>query len=651
MDTLTSEDGDGTIEEWLPFGYDWRLSLEKTLDEGAFWESEGEVVELMEEVDDLASNSKTGKVTIVAHSMGGLLGKALIQRLEESGLEHLVDAFIMVGTPQLGTPQAVASLLHGEQPLEMELFVRSHVFRSIARNMGSAHALLPSEAYFEVPGIPAPITFSESADFTEEWRTRWGSDIQSSSAFTEFLTGTGVSRTRPTETNLSQPEILRGSVVEEAEDLHSELDTYEFPSHIRVVQIAGWGLPTMESIEYKKKHLIFNGYEPHFTVEGDRTVVYPSALLEGNEKYFFDLAVYNALDNTSDFQHRNLTSAPPIQSAVNSILRGGEVLSTYLKTLKPDPGNVPDQLLVSTKSPVVLGVFDSQGNFTGIDPNQNLDSEVMEVIEEIPGSIFISSGEDQYIFLPKEGSYSFKFKGTGSGHATVETSTFSGDATTHVATYTDIPVTSSTEATFELNADQPENTLIQVDTDGDGATDATVTPDGYTPPPSEPTIAELIGALRMHIQGLDIKPKLKDNLLKKITKIEQKIEKQTQKKSKILDNLKISISKKASKGKIDSMSAAEITSLLEELEASIATFPLDSALIQDLRTKVSTLVTTAKIKANLLKRVDRLEKMTGLLLSLERLTIMITSKAGQGKISDADAQVLLNLLAEVESAL
>jgi len=115
--------------------------------------------------------------------------------------------------------------------------------------------------------------------------------------------------------------------------------------------------------------------------------------------------------------------------------------------------------------------------------------------------------------------------------------------------------------------------------------------------------------------------------------------------------LKISISKKASKGKIDSMSAAEITSLLEELEASIATFPLDSALIQDLRTKVSTLVTTAKIKANLLKRVDRLEKMTGLLLSLERLTIMITSKAGQGKISDADAQVLLNLLAEVESAL
>lgn len=650
MNVLVDEN---TIRAWKPFAYDWRLPLQKTVDEGAFWESEGEVVELVATIEDLAQESKTGKVTIVAHSMGGLLGKTLIKRLEENGQAELIDNFVMVGTPQLGTPEALAALLHGHEPLEMELFMRSHVFRSIARNMESAYSLLPSEAYFNVSGIPAPITFNESADFTEEWRTVWGTEINTPTELREFLTGTGVIRTRPNENNLAQPEVLRDTLVENVEVFHTGLDSYEFPSHIRVVQVAGWGLPTIESIEYKKKHLIFDGYEPHFTVEGDQTVVYPSALtVVSDEKYFFNLATYNALDDEVDRQHRDLTSAPPVQAVINSVLRETTISNTYIKTSKPDPGDLADQLLVSTKSPVILGVYDIEGNFTGVNPDQDLDSEVLEISEDIPGSVFISSGEDQYIFLPKEGSYTFKFKGTGSGPATVETSTFSSDTVTPVATYTDIPVTLETEATFIINTEVPQETIIEVDANGDGTPETTVAPDGYVPPPpSEPTIAELIATLKTKIQSLDIKPKLKENLLKKVGKIELKIEKQKERKSRVLENLEAAIAKKAAKGKIDTMSAAEITALLEELEASVAVFPLDSVLIQELRGKITNLATTPKIKTNLLKRVDRLEKMTGLLISLERLTAVITTKGVKGKIPDADVQVLLDLLTEIEGGL
>lgn len=652
MDELSTDEGNGTIQDWVPFAYDWRFSLEKTLEEGAFWESEGELVNLVHTVENLASESKTGKVTIVAHSMGGLLAKALIKELEEVyGEAEIVDSLIMVGTPQLGTPEAIAALLHGREPVEMELFVRSHIFRSIVRNMGSAHALLPSQEYFNIPGMPAPITFNTSADFTEDWRNEWGTDVDTFSEFHEFLTGTGSVRERPSETNLAVPEVLREDLVSEADIFHSELDQYELPSHLRVVQIAGWGLPTLESIEYKKKHLLFDGYEPHFTREGDITVVYPSALSSEGETYYLNLNQYR-YPNGKGAQHRDLLSTEPVHSTIDRILRNQLVSDIeHLTDAKPNVFDTEDQLLISTKSPVVLGVLDSEGNFTGVDQNQDTNSEALEVVEEIPGSTFIAYGDDQYIFLPKEGSYTFKFKGTGSGPATVETSVLEGDTQSVVATHTDIPVTSETEATFVVDSEALDETLIEVDTNGDGTIDASVTPDGYVPPTVEPTVAELIGELKVQISNLDISQKLKNNLLKRIGKIEQKIEKQKQRKSKVLERLKDSVNKNAGKGNIDATSANEVTSLVNELEESVAIFPLNPDLIQELRTKVTGLTATTKLKNNLLKRIDRLEKMTGLLLALERLSVVIGNKVAQGKIPDTDAQELLNLLSEIEGAL
>ncbi len=652
MDSLSENDGgDGTIQDWTPFGYDWRYALQRTLDEGAFWESEGEFVDLVTQVENLAAESKTGKVTIVAHSMGGLLGKALIKRLEEWGMDEYVDAFVMVGTPQLGTPEALAGLLHGRQPWEMELVMRSHIFRSIGRNMESAHTLLPSEAYFAVSGIPSPIIFNESADFTDEWRNRWGTSIDNATELHEFLTGTGVTRERPSETNLAIPEVLREELVDNVETFHSDFDNYNIPSHIRVVQVAGWGVNTLKSIEYREWHGLFDGYEPHFTVEGDETVVYPSALATNGEEYYFDLATFNALESESDRQHRDLTSAQPILSLVDSVIRKDPVSNTYIRTSKPNPGDVAHQLLVSTKSPVVLGAYDSVGNFTGVDFNQNLGGEVLHVTQDIPGSTFFAYGEEQYIFLPEEGSYTFKFKGTGSGPATVETSTFSNDEITPIATYTDIPVTTETEATFVVDSETPQETIIEVDANGDGTPETTVAPDGYIPPPppSEPTVEELINTLKTKIQGLNINPKLKNKLLKRIEHIEKKINKQKQWKSKILENLEAAILKKAEKGRIDSMSASEIIALLDELETSVAVFPLNPLLVQELREKITNLNIVPKVKTNLLKRVNRLEKMAGLLHSLEHLTIVITNKGTQGKIPDTEVQELLNLLMEIEN--
>ena len=53
----------------------------------------------------------------------------------------------------------------------------------------------------------------------------------------------------------------------------------------------------------------------------------------------------------------------------------------------------------------------------------------------------------------------------------------------------------------------------------------------------------------------------------------------------------------------------------------------------------------------MLKRVEKLENKQKLVKALSNLTINITKKGQKGKISDADAQELLNLLGQIESVI
>lgn len=557
---------DGTINEWTAYAYDWRLPLTETLEQGSEQVPDGQVVRLVEEIERLAAASRSGKVAIITHSMGGLLGKLLIQRLEQEGKADLVESFVMVGTPQLGTPQAVASLLHGHQHISMDLFSRSYVTREIAQNMQTPYDLLPSERYFEEV-TDSVVRFNQTADFTQSWIQRWGTSTDAYGEFVEFVTGQGVTRIDPQVTNLAAPELIRPDLYARAETLHSNLDSYVFPLHIRVVQIAGWGLPTLKGIEYKKKHIFFDGYDVDFTTEGDGTVVYPSAIAaENEEKYYFNIPTYNALESRENHEHRNLTSARPILSVLESVIKSTSVPGDYITTIKPDPGSLEDRLLVSTKSPVILGAYDQQGNFTGINPNQDITVETLSIEQSIPGSTFLAAGEDLYLFLPKSGSYTFVFKGTGNGPATVEVGTFADDMVTLDASYTDIPVTLTTTGTFFIAATSTD-TFITIDQNGDGQTDSTVAPDGYVPPP---TLAQLIKSLKAQIQALNTKPKLKEKLLNKVEKLEKKIAKnKTQKVSKVLIKIGNKITQRAGKGKISESEAEELLKLLKQIEDTL----------------------------------------------------------------------------------
>lgn len=505
MNTLVA---DGTIADWEPLPYDWRFSPERILQDGVKTD-EDTVVDLIDQIEALASDSHTGQVTIVAHSMGGLMGKTIIKKLQEQGKDNLIDSFIMVGSPQLGTPQAISSILHGQgESILAGQIVDSATSRSVAQNMQSSYNLLPSPQYFEEVADPV-ITFKENDWYTNDWINKWGSSLNTYNEYAEFVTGKGVDRTDPLPGDLSRPEILQTELVESAEAFHNEFDSYVFPEHIRVVQVAGWGQPTVKTVEYQTRHLLIPAYEPEFTLEGDSTVVYASAIASTvDETYFFNQ------NKRHEFEHKDLLSAQPIQNVIHSVVQEEAVAPTELLTLsKPEVSEVESFLLVSSHSPVLLGVQDSDGNYTGI--SSDSDSDLL-IKQEIPDSSFIEFGDSQYVFLPQEGTYTFSYEGTDNGSTTIEIETFANDIRTPVVSYSDIPTTPNTKAVFEVDSSSIENSEVEVDQNGDGTVDEVIRGDGV-----ELSLNELILLLKTTISDFDIKTQIKKNLLTKVAVLEK----------------------------------------------------------------------------------------------------------------------------------
>ncbi len=94
--------------QWQPVAYDWRLSLNDLVNKGAdnaghlFYEDATSTPYIEQTLRSLAASSKSGKVTIIAHSNGGLVAKALMEKLGNAETARLIDKVIFVGVPQSG---------------------------------------------------------------------------------------------------------------------------------------------------------------------------------------------------------------------------------------------------------------------------------------------------------------------------------------------------------------------------------------------------------------------------------------------------------------------------------------------------------------------------------------------------------------------
>ncbi|MDP3962700.1 MAG: hypothetical protein Q8Q03_02440, partial [bacterium] len=443
---------DKTINEWQPFAYDWRMGVSEIVSGDTQYATTTK--NLISEVERLAQASKTGKVTIISHSNGGLAAKMLGYELEKQGKSDLIDRVIFLAVPHLGTPQSVLGMLHGSgQAILGGAVLSGDVARSFGVNMLGAYGLLPSEEYFRAIVDPI-LSFA-------------GKAVGTYSDFIDFLIGKSDGRTDPKEKDLKVPALLSPNLLAKSEWMHRILDTWKFPSPIKVLSIAGWGVPTTRAVEYEGKSVRMKK-----NANGDGTVVSESALWYGGgyggDEIYFNQAVYQR-NTKKSLLHADILESDSILSfmgellATSSLVFESKPLPAYLSYQKPNASDYPwmSWITVSVHSPVDIDLYDDQGGHIGVVPLPgDPESDIKWVENTIPGGQYENIGDEKYITIPNDNAYSVLLNGTDIGEFTLNIRKFSGEDMEEVAssTYPNLPVTPLTSASVTISpviADPP----------------------------------------------------------------------------------------------------------------------------------------------------------------------------------------------------
>jgi len=500
------KENDKIIADYGVAPYDWRLAVDDILNYGNQF-SDGRIYYsgtwratttpyIIQELRRLAATSRTGKVTIIAHSNGGLVAKALINKLgADAGV--LVDKIVFVAVPQLGTPQAVGAVLHGyDQGLPKDwlpTFLDPATARAFASTSPMAYHLLPSEAYFHSNGINTitPIATFEDGAALQSFVNAYGHAIGNFTELQNFLLGTE-GRPQPTFADVVSPSTLKTNLLTYAENLHQQLDdNWLPPPSIKIYQIAGFGNDTVAGIKY------WTGtdcapsnsgstcladtpalkYTPTTVVDGDGTVIMTSALAMSTSspnasRWWVDLGKYNIQPinylafGFIDRKHANILEVPELRDFIqNNILTSSTTsLPQYVFSSTP-PTSSDKRLLFFLHSPLALSIRDNDGN------------EVSAATSTIPSAHFERFGEVQYISVLASSTPTLFLNGFAKGSFTLEIKEIEGNSTTASTTFTGIPSLATAKASMNF----PDGTIahasnLTVDENNDGMIDISLAP-------------------------------------------------------------------------------------------------------------------------------------------------------------------------------
>lgn len=488
----------GTMRAWEAIPYDWRLTPDQILNSGAVI-APGKISYLMatsspyimQELRKLAATSKSGKVTIVAHSNGGLITKRLIEKLGPDAAK-LVDKVVFVAVPQVGTPQAIGALLHGyDQGLpssSISYGLSDSAARSLAKNMPMTYNLLPSNSYFTQ--VDTPVASFADQPILAEFRARYGDLIHSSERLHSFVTDAWRAASSTTE-GLTYPSVGNDLLLKNAEILHADLDAWKPPTGITLYEIAGWGEKTLAGIDYyqgisvrcDQVVSVLSGctktpkiaYRPRIVLDGDGTVVTPSALwTQGAKRYWVDLQTYakdNRLTAPLGRQHADILEVGELRTLLQNIITNNDNLNLpqYISTSTPPNPNSDTEFRFTLHSPLSLHLYDAQGRHTGISTTTG------ELEENIPGSRYMKFGEVQFISVPSSINTQLIMNGFASGSFTLDAEEVGGNGVIASTTFAGIPSVVGTVVTMSVPQGSISNFgALVVDENNDGHPDITL---------------------------------------------------------------------------------------------------------------------------------------------------------------------------------
>ncbi len=541
----------GSIADWESLPYDWRYFPDDVVNGGITMGdqigifgtgSSQKIVLAVDVISDLAKKSKTGKVTIVAHSNGGLVAKELMKSLDNLGKSSLVDKVIFVSVPELGAPESVGALLHGDQQDILNGFILSkETAASFAQNAPVAHDLIPSSSYFSSTTNPV-VNFDVSVDKYVDYRKKYGNTVNDSKTLSSFLTASLDHRATSTIFQ-GLPGVANQSLLSKAESLHNSWDSWTAPSGIKTYRIAASGLPTVSGIKYYEDYgcssaiapcVLSSGitHEPVFTNTGDSVVPLQSVVIS-TSTYYLDLGAYN-LSNSTEYQHLNILSAPITQRLLAQFFSSNTDTphfnlekNVYYQT-PPQSNN--KYIVFSTHSPVDIDLIDKEGRVTSMYTS----TTSTLVTKNIPNSNIIRTDDADYVVVPYVsdiyqatsstitssknllGDYRVLLHGNGLGSFTFDATEYSGLEVVASTSFENIPVTPLSEALIDSSS---TSGLLEMklDINGDGQNDVSLVSENTEDP------ATYINIIKGMVLSFDVATSTKNRLLKKLDQLEKNI--------------------------------------------------------------------------------------------------------------------------------
>ena len=202
---------------------------------------------------DVLRWTKKIRVNIIAHSMGGLVAKSLIQ--SNNFNKSKIDKIIFIGTPHLGAPKSIYTALTGNLMIEFlgfNVFNHSKIM-DISRNMPSSYQLLPSRDYHNFLWNGHSI-LPQLYDYSFEYMGEEYNYNQTRN----FLKLTHIGE-----------KTLNAALIDKSEIFQNSVKDLDF-ANIKTYNIVGIDLPTIGKVIINKQMV-----KPIFNINGDGTVCFP----------------------------------------------------------------------------------------------------------------------------------------------------------------------------------------------------------------------------------------------------------------------------------------------------------------------------------------------------------------------------------------
>ncbi len=373
VDLLSKEKTDGNIADFQTLAYDWRFLPSNILATGI--KTDSYTLMLKDKIKEMANKSPSGKVIIIAHSYGGLLAKALMEDLEKEGNDSLIESSVLVSVPEYGTPQSIPAILYGDnEDLLGGLILTKKTAMGLAKNMLSAHLLLPSNSYFtESDGIYNQKNIINFDNWT----------------ISKFKLGVGKVDSFPLLDDFLKNKNLNSSindfVFDKANSEHNLIDNYSSALSGKTYSIVPVGIPTLAGMNFVKpkcRGLFFcfanSISQPDFTrkysLMGDGVVIAHNLARRAGSVFTVDIGKENEVKKTSlayykedSIAHKDIFRSSGVKDILHAILsrskKEGDMVNSFGLLSNPYVSYVSGSL---SKPGPILGSYGDSSILSGI---------------------------------------------------------------------------------------------------------------------------------------------------------------------------------------------------------------------------------------------------------------------------------------------